>query len=130
MAAVQLTPAADRPYIGGSADNSLLDVVFGYNGFGRIAANEKGSVGGGGAAGSMWGPVGWDRLFLRSLVGQISWLIPGAFIGLVAALWLTRRMPRVGRIRPGSSSSVDGCYLPRRPLASPEGSSTRVTPSL
>jgi len=35
VAIVQLTPAADRPYIGGSTDNSFLNVVFGYNGFGR-----------------------------------------------------------------------------------------------
>jgi 4-amino-4-deoxy-L-arabinose transferase-like glycosyltransferase len=33
--------------------------------------------------------------------GQISWLIPGALIGLVAALWLTRRAPRTDRVRAG-----------------------------
>ncbi len=49
----------------------------------------------------MWGPVGWDRLFLREMGGQISWLIPGALIGLVAALWLTRRAPRTDRVRAG-----------------------------
>ena len=31
--------------------------------------------------------------------GQISWLIPGALIGLLAALWLTRRAPRTDRVR-------------------------------
>ncbi|HEV3282455.1 MAG TPA: glycosyltransferase family 39 protein [Acidimicrobiales bacterium] len=101
VAAVQLTPAADRPYIGGSTDNNLLNLIFGYNGFGRITGNEKGSVGGRGATGSMWGPVGWDRLFLRDMGGQISWLIPGALIGLVAVLWLTRRAPRTDRVRAG-----------------------------
>ncbi len=101
VAAVQLTPAADRPYIGGSTDNNLLNLIFGYNGFGRITGNERGSVGGTGAPGSMWGPVGWDRLFLRQMGGQISWLIPGALIGLVAALWLTRRAPRTDRARAG-----------------------------
>ncbi len=40
VAAVQLTPAADRPYIGGSSDNSILNLIFGYNGFGRITGNE------------------------------------------------------------------------------------------
>ena len=79
VAAVQLTPAADRPYIGGSTDNNLLNLIFGYNGFGRLTGNETGSVGGGSpaAAGSMWGPTGWNRLFLREMGGQISWLIPG-----------------------------------------------------
>lgn len=99
VAAVQLTPAADRPYVGGSTNNSELNLIFGYNGFGRLTGNETGSVGGGGTAGSMWGPTGWDRLFLSSMGGQISWLIPGALIGLVAALWLTRRAPRTDRVR-------------------------------
>jgi 4-amino-4-deoxy-L-arabinose transferase-like glycosyltransferase len=105
VAAVQLTPAADRPYIGGSTDNNLLNLIFGYNGFGRLTGNETGSVGGGalggGGAGSMWGPTGWNRLFLSEMGGQISWLIPGALIGLVAVLWLTRRAPRTDRVRAG-----------------------------
>ena len=48
VALVQLWPASDRPYIGGSQNNSLLNVIFGYNGFGRLTGNETGSVGGGG----------------------------------------------------------------------------------
>ena len=47
------------------------------------------------------GPVGWDRLFLRQMGAQISWLIPGALIGMVAVLWITRRSPRTDRIRAG-----------------------------
>jgi 4-amino-4-deoxy-L-arabinose transferase-like glycosyltransferase len=101
VAAVQLTPAADRPYVGGSTNNSELNLIFGYNGFGRLTGNETGSVGGHGTPGNMWGPTGWDRLFLSSMGGQISWLIPGALIGLVAALWLTRRAPRTDRARAG-----------------------------
>jgi 4-amino-4-deoxy-L-arabinose transferase-like glycosyltransferase len=101
VAAVQLTPAADRPYVGGSTNNSELNLIFGYNGFGRLTGNETGSVGGNGTLGSMWGPTGWDRLFLRSMGGQISWLIPGALIGLLACLWMTRRAPRTDRTRTG-----------------------------
>jgi 4-amino-4-deoxy-L-arabinose transferase-like glycosyltransferase len=104
VAAVQLTPAVDRPYVGGSTDNNLLNLIFGYNGFGRLTGNETGSVGGGfggGGGGSMWGPVGWNRLFLREMGGQVSWLIPGALIGLLAALWMTRRAPRTDRVRAG-----------------------------
>ena len=58
VAAVMLTPAADRPYIGGSQDNNLLNLIFGYNGFGRITGNESGSVVGGGAQGTsgQWAP--------------------------------------------------------------------------
>ena len=36
IAAVQLTPASARPYIGGSQNNSLWNLMFGYNGFGRL----------------------------------------------------------------------------------------------
>ena len=34
--AVALWPAADRPYIGGSTDNSAIELALGYNGLGRI----------------------------------------------------------------------------------------------
>ena len=47
VAAVALTPASDRPYVGGSQDNSILNLIFDYNGFGRLTGNESGSVGGG-----------------------------------------------------------------------------------
>jgi len=99
VAAVQLIPAADRPYIGGSQDNSLLNLIFGYNGFGRITGNETGSVGGGPTGTSMWGPTGWTRMFNSSFGTQASWLIPAALIVLAAVLWMTVRAPRRDRTR-------------------------------
>ncbi len=99
VAAVTLTPAADRPYIGGSQDNSLLNLIFGYNGLGRLSGNESGSVGGAGAAGSRWGPTGLVRLFRTDMGGQISWLIPAALIFLVALLALGWRASRTDRTR-------------------------------
>jgi 4-amino-4-deoxy-L-arabinose transferase-like glycosyltransferase len=99
VAAVQLTPAADRPYIGGSQDNSVLNLIFGYNGFGRLSGNESGSVGGAGPAGSRWGPTGLLRLFQSQMGGQISWLLPAALILLVAVFWWTRKAPRTDRTR-------------------------------
>ena len=33
-----------RPYVGGSQNNSVLDLLFGYNGFGRLTGDETGSV--------------------------------------------------------------------------------------
>ncbi|WP_043457844.1 glycosyltransferase family 39 protein, partial [Streptomyces fulvoviolaceus] len=36
MVIVDLIPASSRPYIGGSTDNTVWDLVIGYNGFGRI----------------------------------------------------------------------------------------------
>ncbi len=99
VAAVQLVPAGDRPYIGGSRDNSLLNLIFSYNGLGRLSGNESGSVGGNGAAGSVWGPTGWSRLFLPAFGGQVAWLIPGVVVLCVACLWMTRRAPRTDRTR-------------------------------
>jgi 4-amino-4-deoxy-L-arabinose transferase-like glycosyltransferase len=99
VAIVQLTPAADRPYIGGSQDNSLLNLILGYNGFGRLTGSESGSVGGNGGGVSQWGPTGWERLFNADFGGQISWLIPAALIVLAAVLWITRRAPRTDRTR-------------------------------
>jgi 4-amino-4-deoxy-L-arabinose transferase-like glycosyltransferase len=95
VAAVQLIPAGDRPYIGGSLDNSLLNLIFAYNGFGRITGNETGSVGG--AMG--WGRTGLLRLFGADVGGQVAWLLPAALLLLAAGLWLTRRAVRTDRTR-------------------------------
>jgi 4-amino-4-deoxy-L-arabinose transferase-like glycosyltransferase len=101
VAIVQLTPASARPYIGGSQNNSFWNVLFGYNGFGRLTGSETGSVGGGGAgaAGGQWGPTGWTRLFNQAFGGQASWLIPAALVLLVGGLVLTLRRPRTDRTR-------------------------------
>lgn len=99
VAAVMLIPAADRPYIGGSRDNNLLNVIFGYNGFGRLSGNESGSVGGAGPPGSRWGPTGLIRLFQTDMGGQISWLLPAALILFVVGLFLLRKSPRTDRCR-------------------------------
>jgi 4-amino-4-deoxy-L-arabinose transferase-like glycosyltransferase len=40
--AVDLTPAAQRPYIGGSLNNSEFQLEFGYNGFGRVGGQQGG----------------------------------------------------------------------------------------
>jgi 4-amino-4-deoxy-L-arabinose transferase-like glycosyltransferase len=38
---VTLTPAADRPWISGTADNSIWSLIFGYNGVGRITGQSR-----------------------------------------------------------------------------------------
>ncbi|GAA3500157.1 glycosyltransferase family 39 protein [Streptomyces prasinosporus] len=103
VAVVELWPASSRPYVGGSQDNSFLELTFGYNGLGRLDGEETGSVGGGGggAGGGQWGETGWDRMFATEVGGQISWLLPAALILLVAGLVLTRR---TGRTDPARSS--------------------------
>ncbi|MFZ1155062.1 MAG: glycosyltransferase family 39 protein, partial [Solirubrobacteraceae bacterium] len=42
MVAVDLTPAAHRPFVGSSTDNSELGLTFAYNGFGRVAGQSGG----------------------------------------------------------------------------------------
>jgi 4-amino-4-deoxy-L-arabinose transferase-like glycosyltransferase len=105
VAIVELWPASSRPYIGGSQNNSFLELTFGYNGLGRLNGDETGSVGGGGGnggggnGGGAWGETGWDRLFSSSVGGQISWLIPAALILLVAGLVATRGARRTSVTR-------------------------------
>jgi 4-amino-4-deoxy-L-arabinose transferase-like glycosyltransferase len=95
VALVSLWPAADRPYIGGSTDNSVLNLIFGYNGFGRVTGNETGSVvAGGGGTASAWGPTGLFRMFNDTFGSQASWLIPAALILCGGLLWLRWRAPR------------------------------------
>jgi 4-amino-4-deoxy-L-arabinose transferase-like glycosyltransferase len=98
IAIVELVPASTRPYIGGSQNNSLLELTLGYNGLGRISGNETGSVGGGGGG---WGATGLARLFQTEQAGQIAWFLPAALILLVAGLVLTARRPRTDRLRAG-----------------------------
>ena len=120
-----LTPAAGLPYVGGSTDNNILQLTFGYNGLGRITGGESSAGGGGGTAarlgedaarlgagaaragggptgggGSMFGgATGIGRLFASDMGSQISWLLPAALITLAALLWLSRRSPRTDPTR-------------------------------
>ena len=96
LALVILWPVSGRPYIGGSQTNSILDLMLGYNGFGRLTGAEVGRVGGGGPFGD---GSGWLRLFGGELGSNVSWLIPAAVIALAGLLWLTRHRPRTSLLR-------------------------------
>jgi 4-amino-4-deoxy-L-arabinose transferase-like glycosyltransferase len=99
VAAVVLTPAADRPYVGGSQNNSILNLIFGYNGFGRLTGNEAGHVGGTNVGGSMWGPTGFTRLFNPQFGNMMSWLLPGALLMGAIVLLVTWRAKRTDHER-------------------------------
>lgn len=100
---VDLTPADQRPYVGGSQTNSVIELALGYNGLQRLLGIQFGSassldggrddgnaappvnVGGPGGAGETGNP-GVLRLFTQPLSNELSWLLPfGLFsIGLLA----------------------------------------------
>lgn len=92
VAIFELVPKSWRPYMGGSQNNSFIELALGYNGLGRITGNETGSVtgGGGGGVGS-WGQTGITRLFDGVSAGMVTWLIPAAIILCVVAVGLLGR---------------------------------------
>jgi 4-amino-4-deoxy-L-arabinose transferase-like glycosyltransferase len=102
-----LTPAADRPWVSGTSDNSILSLIMGYNGLGRINGQAGGPQalgggpggGGGGAGGVFGGATGPFRLLDGSLGGQAGWLLGFAIVGGIAILVasrLRRTDPRTG----------------------------------
>jgi len=93
--AVDLTPAADRPYIGGSGNNTALGLAFGYNGVSRIT----GGSGSGGGGANFSGTSGIGRLFNSLNGGQIAWLLPAALIAIVALVVVSGRAARTDRVR-------------------------------
>lgn len=54
--AVDLTPPDQRPWVGGSQSNSVLELELGYNGLGRVTGNEQ--IGGRGFGGGGQRPPG------------------------------------------------------------------------
>ncbi|MEU1958894.1 glycosyltransferase family 39 protein [Nocardia sp. NPDC019255] len=103
LLAVELWPASSRPWIGGSHENSILELTLGYNGLGRLNGNERGSVGPGGdlppGGNGMWGETGITRMFEPAQGGQIAWLIPAALVALIVGILLRGRAARTDRQR-------------------------------
>jgi 4-amino-4-deoxy-L-arabinose transferase-like glycosyltransferase len=106
---VWLTPAADRPWVSGTSDNSIWSLILDYNGTGRVEGQAGGPGGtaggfggGGGGGGSVFGgDTGITRLVDASLGGQAGWLIGMALVGGLAIAVLTklkRTDPRTGWI--------------------------------
>lgn len=102
VAAVDLTPASQRPFVGSSAGNSELNLAIGYNGWSRVSGSPYGRFRTAAAAGTRrpapparaaldgfssreTGAAGPFRLFRQPLGSQTGWLLPLALIGLAAA---------------------------------------------
>lgn len=108
---VTLTPAADRPWISGTADNSIWSLIFSYNGVGRIAGQSGGpaAIGGGGGGTMFGGATGVFRLLQTGLGDQGGWLLGFAIVaggGLLISSRLRRRDPRTGWL-----IAVGGAFL-------------------
>jgi 4-amino-4-deoxy-L-arabinose transferase-like glycosyltransferase len=99
IALVELWPAGSRPFIGGSTDNSVLQLIFGYNGVGRLTGSDNNGNVSGGTGGFSSGQTGWTRLFGSEMGSQISWLLPAALVALAALGWLTARRARTDALR-------------------------------
>jgi len=98
VAIVALIPAASRPFIGGSTTGSPLDLIFGYDGLGRIFGDSAGGTGNNAGFG---GTAGLLRLFNDAWFGEIAWFIPPALASLGLGLWLRRRADRTDRALAG-----------------------------
>lgn len=98
MVAVQLTPAADRPFIDGSSgSNNIFSMVFDYNFTSRFGSLGTTTSGGGfGGQGNDWG-----KLLGASFGSQIGWLYPLALIALGFGLWRCRGRGRADGLRAG-----------------------------
>jgi 4-amino-4-deoxy-L-arabinose transferase-like glycosyltransferase len=117
---VTLTPAADRPWISGTSDNSIWSLIFNYNGLGRLAGQTGGPAGGGGGAGPgpglggsqnslFGGNTGVLRLFNDALGNQGGWLLGFALVSGLGVLVLTRLRRRDART--GWLFAVGGSFL-------------------
>ncbi len=99
---VWLTPAASRPWISGTNDNSIWSLIWEYNGFGRLEGQTGGPASFGGAGGGPFGgATGAFRLLNESLGGQAGWLLGVAAaggLGIAALSRLRRTDPRTGWI--------------------------------
>ncbi|HKV22910.1 MAG TPA: glycosyltransferase family 39 protein [Mycobacterium sp.] len=97
VVAVQLVPATARPYIGGSTDNTVMQLAVGYNGMTRILgrnrthAIEVSAPATGHGWSRLGGNAGLGRLFTAEMANEISWLLPAALLAIVFGLYLVAR---------------------------------------
>lgn len=111
--AVQLLPANARPYIGGSTDNTVLDLAFGYNGISRLLGRHSEFVQisqwHGSGLSAFGGRTGLHRLFTGEMGDEIAWLLLPALVTVVFGAYLAvrRRLDR----NELSALTIWGCWL-------------------
>jgi len=92
---VALTPASQRPFIGGSDTNSAFEMVFGYNGLGRFSELTSGTSASSirGFTPPFSGTPGVLRLVNAQLLPQIGWLIPASLVAVIGIIVLRKVSP-------------------------------------
>jgi 4-amino-4-deoxy-L-arabinose transferase-like glycosyltransferase len=78
--AVWLIPAVNRPFIGGTANNSIWELIAGYNGLNRLTGNNWKQPTGELLGAGFGGKVGILRMFNNGFGSVIAWCIPLAII--------------------------------------------------
>ncbi len=92
---VDTWPSDDRPYVGGSTNNSVQNLILGYNGFDRVEGDPNDPAAPPpnlvnptptSASDDNRGP-GLLRMFDDDHGGQIGWFLPFALVGGFISLW-------------------------------------------
>jgi len=112
MTAVTLVPSQDRPYVDGSANDSVYTQVFDYNGLGRVTGNwattagppspiivaavESGQLL---TAETFDIKASWHRLLGGPFAADGGWLLPAAIVGALGVLISRRRQGRRDPLR-------------------------------
>jgi 4-amino-4-deoxy-L-arabinose transferase-like glycosyltransferase len=104
---VELTPAADRPWVSGTSDNSVLSLILDYNGLNRVGGQAGVPTGvGGNVSGGSPGPL---RLLSSALGGQAGWLLGFVLVTLLGMAVASRL--RRSDARSGWLITVGGAFL-------------------
>ncbi len=123
---VDLVPSKDRPYVGSSTNNSVMELILGHNGLERVGVSinyprrllnafkvRKVSVKKNKTNEQKNGDirVNSNKLFTKGDVSdQISWLLPFAIIGLISAVFLEKIKLTFDKVRK-ASIVLWGCWL-------------------
>jgi 4-amino-4-deoxy-L-arabinose transferase-like glycosyltransferase len=112
MTAVSLVPQQDRPYVDGSANDSVYTQVFDYNGLGRLTGNWASTAGppaplivAAVESGQLLNAetfgikASWHRLLSGPFAADAGWLLPAAVIGALGVLITRRRQGRRDPLR-------------------------------
>lgn len=104
-------PASSRPYLAGSTDDNFMNLVLGYNGFGRVLGhNHYGThvdvdpVAPAAQHHGGWGNQshGLSRLFTGEFGFEIGWLLPAGLLAVALVLISRGRRPRTDPVRAGA----------------------------